>query len=132
MLQGRELAEVASQATGRLSLSTLEGSEWTHAAVGRGSPASGSASITLTFEDGRITGSAGCNGYFASVDESSPGRITVGPVGATRKACSEELMEAEQSFLDRLGKTGSYGFHMGKLVLAWSGDGESGSMVFDR
>jgi heat shock protein HslJ len=132
MLQGNELAEVASQATGRLSVSILEGSEWTLAALDRGRPASGPARITLTYEDGRITGSAGCNGYFAEVDEPSPGRVRFGPVGSTRRACSRELMEAEQLFLDRLGKTGSYGFHMGKLVLAWSADGESGSMIFER
>jgi heat shock protein HslJ len=132
MLQGNQLTEVASQATGRLSLSILGGGEWTLAAFDRDRPASGTAPITLAFEDGKITGSAGCNGYFASVDESAPGRITVGPVGSTRKACSGEQMGAERLFLDRLGKTAGYGFRMGKLVLTWNGDGESGSMIFVR
>ena len=84
--------------TGASARPTVRTSEW---------PLSGPAQITLTFEDGKIAGSAGCNQYFANVDESSPGRVTFGPVGATRKACSPERMDAEQLFVDRLGKTSS-------------------------
>ena len=65
--------------------------------------------ITLGFEAGRIGGSAGCNRYFAAVTEGDrPGEITIGPVGATRMACPEEVMNAESRFLDALAHVVSY------------------------
>ncbi len=57
--------------------------------------------ITARFDaDGRVTGSAGCNNYFAGyqTDDQS---ITIGPAGATRRFCAEPqgIMEQEADFL---------------------------------
>ena len=58
------------------------------------------ASITFGV-DGRISGNASCNrfsgGYVVS------GRsLTIGPLGVTRKACVEALMDQEQRFLNTI------------------------------
>lgn len=59
------------------------------------------SSITMTFQDGRVTGNTGCNEYFAdyTVDGES---IKLGPVGSTRRACPEGLGDQEQTFLELL------------------------------
>jgi heat shock protein HslJ len=53
--------------------------------------------------DGMITGSAGCNRYFAPYNLNGSG-ISVGPVGSTRMFCStpEGVMEQERAYLAAL------------------------------
>jgi len=54
-------------------------------------------------KEGRVTGSAGCNGYFAHF-ETSGETIRVGPPAATRKYCIDPrgLMEQEMLYLQSL------------------------------
>jgi heat shock protein HslJ len=57
--------------------------------------------ITLSFEDGQVSGSAGCNsfhGAYATRDD----RIEFGPLATTRRACDEPLMAQESAFLAAL------------------------------
>jgi len=64
--------------------------------------------ITATFDstEGQVTGSAGCNSYFASYEvvESgiSQGSITISTIGQTEMWC-EGLMDQEQEYLTILG-----------------------------
>jgi len=59
--------------------------------------------ISLVFDGDRISGSAGCNRYFATVTEGDrPGKITIGAAGSTRMACAEEIMNAASRFLEAL------------------------------
>lgn len=53
--------------------------------------------------DGMVTGSAGCNRYFAPYNLTGSG-ISVGPVGSTRMFCStpEGVMEQERAYLAAL------------------------------
>ena len=75
--------------------------------------------MTASFgEDGQLTGSAGCNDYFApyTVDGDS---ISIGPVGSTQKACDqpEGIMEQEQQYLAALGTAATYSIRGGRLDL---------------
>ena len=56
--------------------------------------------VTLVFgDDGSITGSAGCNHYFASYEMKGT-KITIGPAGSTMMACMKEgVMEQESAYL---------------------------------
>ena len=58
----------------------------------------------LVFSEDRITGSTGCNRFFAGYEELADGAMTVSPAGATRMACGEAAMKFEHRFLSRLEK----------------------------
>jgi heat shock protein HslJ len=60
-------------------------------------------------EDGQLTGSAGCNDYFAPY-ETGGDEITIGLPGATEKFCSEPdgIMEQEQAYLAALQTAATY------------------------
>ncbi len=55
--------------------------------------------LTLSFKDGTLSGSSGCNTFRASY-KAEESRIIVGPALATRKMCSGKgVMEQERQFL---------------------------------
>jgi heat shock protein HslJ len=61
--------------------------------------------VTLDFSDaGRITGSAGCNRYFASYEMKGTA-ITIGPAGSTMMYCDTPgVMDQESAYLTLLGQ----------------------------
>jgi len=66
--------------------------------------------ITARFaEDGRVTGSAGCNRYFTSW-ETAAESISIGMPATTRMACAEPdgIMEQEQHYLQALARAHAY------------------------
>ncbi|MDX1389870.1 MAG: META domain-containing protein, partial [Acidobacteriota bacterium] len=126
------LVEVATNVRGTLSLAELAGGVWTLASLGPDEPLPEDVEITIAFEDGKVTGRSGCNSYFAGIEETSPGRVELGPAGATRKACPPPLMDVEQRYLTRLGGVTRYQFLLGKLALAWRIERESGMLLYER
>jgi len=59
-------------------------------------------SLYVQFEaDGKLGGFAGCNRFFGSY-ELSGNAISIGPLGATRKACASPIMSFELSFMEAL------------------------------
>ncbi|WP_342675795.1 META domain-containing protein [Methanofollis sp. UBA420] len=66
--------------------------------------------ITAVFgEDGKVTGSAGCNNYFATYNLSGSS-LTFGPAGSTKKICAEPegIMAQEERYLSILKAVRSY------------------------
>lgn len=53
--------------------------------------------ITAVFQDGQMTGSAGCNNYFTSY-ETDGMSLTLGPVGSTKMACDNARNQRETEF----------------------------------
>jgi heat shock protein HslJ len=85
---------------------TLEGVTWKVTGFNNGRQAVVSAvtgtMITLTFEDGMVRGSSGCNTFRAPYT-SEGNRLSVGAAVTTRKACTAEgVMEQERQFLAAL------------------------------
>lgn len=82
-------------------LATLQAAPWTLSELD-GQSVDASAGITAAFgADGSLTGSGGCNTYFG--DYTTDGAIlTVSPLAATRKACEQAVMDAENLFLKLL------------------------------
>ena len=68
-----------------------------HAVVG----VIGTASLLLSFEDGRVSGSAGCNTFHGTYTTEGA-RIQIGPLATSRRACDEPLMTQEREFLAAL------------------------------
>jgi putative lipoprotein len=70
-------------------------------------PVTGSRPPTLRLDNGRATGSAGCNSFSAPYTLSEE-RIEFGPVASTEMACEAAAMEQERSFLSILAAARSY------------------------
>ena len=77
------------------------------------------STITAVFgEDGRVSGSAGCNNYFGAytVNGSS---IAIGPLGSTRMYCGGPgIMQQESTYLALLGRTEGFSISGNRLSLA--------------
>jgi len=92
----------------------LAGSEWRPVMLGE-LEAEGDKKLFVQFDsEGKLTGHAGCNRFFASYEVSGE-RLRVGPIGATRMACEAPAMELEAAFLAAL--EGADSFHRDGTVL---------------
>jgi len=117
VLEGGELVEKSSEITGTLSFADLSGTEWVLARSRWTGKVVQDPPITIVFEGGRVSGSSGCNAYFAEISESSPGEISISDTGMTRMVCSEEIMLFERGYLEAIDGAVKYGFLAGKLAL---------------
>lgn len=76
----------------------------------------GTPEMTLTFAGADVSGNAGCNnfgGSFSVTDDA----LTLSRLAATRKACEEEIMQAEGRFLLALESVSTYELDNGALLL---------------
>ncbi len=118
--------------TGNLSLETLAGPEWVLAELGWDEPVSNAAEITILFHDDKVTGTGGCNRYFAAVTGNVPGELVFSGMGATRMACPEPAMDLERRFLNILAGASSYSFLGGRLVLGCDTNDGPAALIFTR
>ena len=75
--------------------------------------------LTLSFgDDRRVTGSAGCNSYFTTYQQSGES-ITIAAPSSTRRACAEPtgIMEQESAFLAALASATTLRREADELVL---------------
>lgn len=97
MLQGKQMAQ-SGMAGGGVGLTATN---WRPTVI-RGEAIAPNSGIFVTFGvDGSINGNGGCNGFFGSLEQSDTG-LSVGPLGATRMACAEEIMDREIAFMSTL------------------------------
>lgn len=77
----------------------------------------------------RVAGKAACNNYFGSL-KPSPEGYRISGIGSTKMMCPESrLMEAEEQFLEMLGKVTSYSFRGGQMIMEVDGGRQ---LVFAR
>jgi heat shock protein HslJ len=95
----------------------LLGTSWRLSALGD-DPVPADAGVTLSFEAGRVTGSGGCNRYFAGCVLGANGALELGPIGSTRRACPEPVMDRERRFFEALEAARSVHLEAGQLLLA--------------
>ena len=82
-----------------------------------GQPVTGGIEPSLVVgSDGKVSGHAGCNGYFGSVIIDGEA-MSFGNLGATRMACAEPAMSQEGRLLRALDSTRGYRLLEGNLVL---------------
>lgn len=96
----------------------LTGHRWLLTRLGGESVISEETPVTALFADGRVTGSGGCNGYFATVDSPGDGRLKVGPAGATRRACATAVMDFEMRYLAALSQVDAWEREEERLLLS--------------
>jgi len=118
--------------TGTLSLESLWGPEWVLSELGWGEPAPDIAEIMISFHDDKVTGTGGCNRYFAAVTGGVPGELSFSGMGATRMACPEPAMDLERRYLNVLASASSYNFLGGRLVLGCDTDDGPAALIFTR
>jgi heat shock protein HslJ len=117
---------------GRLSLALLAGSEWMLKRWNTDDPVVAGTNITMTYKDGQLAGTSGCNRFFAQVAEGPlPGDITPGPPGSTRMACADSVMVIENRFLSDLQSASKFGFLNGRLAITVGAD-SSRVLLFER
>lgn len=105
------------------SSTSLNGTSWVlqeFGPDGSRTPVLPDTSVTLTFEDGRISGSANCNTFFADVTQEGSA-LSFGPIGSTRMACPEPIMQQENDFLAALALVNHYVVAEGQLTLTYDG-----------
>jgi heat shock protein HslJ len=129
---GGALKESKSEVLGMLTVATLSANEWQLVSIDGQPLPEDSKPPVIHFEREGIRGFAGCNRFTASVKETAPGVIEVGPAAATRMACPGPEMDMEQQFLAALGKVNGYTFLAGQLALTWTGKDGSGRMLFAK
>ena len=88
--------------TATAATAQLAGSEWRPVQIGTLDLREDAGLFVLFESEGQFAGHAGCNRFFGSyrIDGSA---IEIGPLGATRMACPEDVMDRERRFLDALG-----------------------------
>jgi heat shock protein HslJ len=101
---------------------SLEGNTWTLTSFMEGddmqSPIQ-NTTITAYFEDGKITGNAGCNGYFVAYTVDGNEVKISEALGSTRMTCEpEEKMQQEYQYLEMLSKVTTYAIEGNQLTLS--------------
>ena len=131
-LEGAALKQLSSEVRGVLAISMLAANEWTLVEMdGQPLPAGVEAPL-IHFERDAVRGFAGCNRFNATVKESKPGEIEVGPAAGTKMACPPPAIELEDAFLAQLGKVDRYTFVAGQLALGWQDGERNGTLLFRK
>jgi putative lipoprotein len=97
--------------------STLEGPLWLLTQINGRQPLEG-VNVYVTFENGKVSGSAGCNTFNGSYT-SDASTVQIGPLSTTRKACAEPagIMDQENEFLKLMQAAATYSTANGMLTL---------------
>ena len=101
---------------------TLENIQWQASGInnGKGGVVSSTSThmATARFEEGKVSGNAGCNNFSASYTISGE-NLTIGPAMTTRKFCAEPagIMDQEQQYLQALQATHTYKLGRDQLEL---------------
>lgn len=132
-LEGGALRQVSSEVRGVLGIGMLAANEWQLVEIDGEPLPAGIEAPLVHFEKDGVRGFAGCNRFTASVAETAPGRIDVGPgAAATRKACPQPQMDLEQRFLARLDQVERYSYVAGRLALEYKDGDRYGTLLFRK
>jgi heat shock protein HslJ len=73
--------------------------------------------VTALFEDGRLSGSSGCNTYNTAYTATRTRLRVTQPVASTLKSCSQPANNVEASYLARIPTARSYRVHRDRLTI---------------
>jgi len=99
----------------------LNGTEWQLLYIRKSTPIAGRP-ITISFEDGQVNGSSGCNSYFGEYSVKA-NEISFGPLASTEMACMdpEGIMDQEYEYLTFLSEVVTYSIEGDQLILKKKG-----------
>lgn len=122
------------QSMEKISADNLNGTIWTLLEISEDQPVLADTPITISFEDGQITGFAGCNNYSTSftLDSDNPFLMTIAPVISTQMACDEAILDQEIAYLTALNNSDMWGYDVGRLAFAYTDEqGNFKRMLFE-
>lgn len=100
------------------AVETLVGPTWRLATMDGRAVLPGTRVTAVFTSDDRVSGSAGCNGYFGGAVAKGGAQLSVGLLGSTRMFCGADgVMDQEQAYLAALQKAASYQVTSGELRL---------------
>lgn len=106
----------------------LNGTRWNLMSLNGNPVIEGRNPVELAFAEGKVTGSTGCNHMFGSYSLTND-ELALSGLGSTRMACTPELNQQEQLFLQALGAIEGYTIADDQLTLLYDGGKE---LVFSR
>lgn len=112
MLQGRQMAERNLPAGG----GGLVGVKWRPVYVSAERIPGDPELFVQIAVDGSVKGHGGCNTFFGSLEKTDTG-IAMGALGASRMACTDEIMKREAAFMKALQKTRKFEVSGERLML---------------
>jgi putative lipoprotein len=92
---------LALAVAGKAAQAQFTGDEWRPIEIAKIEVPSNAGLFVRFTGQGKIEGFGGCNRFFGAYTLVT-GRIKVGPLGATRMACPEPIMELEGHFVEAL------------------------------
>ena len=99
----------------------LKGTSWQLYAIGKTFPIEGST-ITISFEDGHVSGSSGCN-HYGGAYKVNKDKIEIGLLNTTLMACADSaMMDQESTFMRMLGNAQRFEIVDGQLQVFGSAD----------
>jgi len=102
--------------------SPLDGTSWSLTSIGGAAPVDGS-NVGMSFKDGTVGGSGGCNQYGGKYQTSGE-KIQFEEIVSTLMACADNsLNDQEQQFLKLMQQSASYQQAAGTLTLRDSAGG---------
>ena len=119
----------------QISLNQVLDQEWILELItenGQGKKPVADTEVTLRFSAEKLTGSAGCNGYFASYQTGDDRQLSITDIASTEMWClqPEGIMEQETKFLQWLNKANSYRINDDQLTLY--GNDQEQKLVFHK
>jgi heat shock protein HslJ len=122
------LSLAACSGTSSAPSDPLDGTSWVLTAYRKSRPIP-ETTLTATFEEGQIRGSAGCNTYAGSYQVRDDS-IEVGAIAITEMACLEPegVMEQETMFVEYMQDAQTFRFTDGQLQI-FNSDGEALTFV---
>ena len=100
-----EESEVNRESDVTQQSNAIEGTVWNLVSYNE-RPILAESEITAEFAEGRVNGSAGCNSYFADYQLEDT-QLNIETIGSTKKACPDDLMKQETTYLNLLDKAES-------------------------
>ena len=116
-------AQIISPLVGRqLNLNQILDQEWILELItenGQGKKPVVNTEVTLRFSTEKLTGTAGCNRYFASYQTGDDRQLSITDIASTEMWClqPEGIMKQETKFLQWLNKANSYRINDDQLTL---------------
>jgi heat shock protein HslJ len=135
-LEEGRLVEKSRTERKQISLDDLDGTQWRLVALGADQQAAlPENGITLQFDDGQISGFAGCNDYTGAVSSGDYGRNSIkvdSIITTTQKSCSGPVASQEKSFLEALANASAWVYEYGDLALIFGvGDDQVEKLLFE-
>jgi len=113
-------------ACGSFGTDSLNGTGWKLVAMGDSTPVSG-ATLTITFENGQVSGHSGCNSYGGTYQVHGD-KLEFGQMMSTLMACADaSMMEQESTFMRFLGDAQRFEIVDGQLNIYRS---DGGALIF--